>query len=215
MLFSRIGVPLFHRYRVVNRSGTHGAFRGSYMRRRNVGAIAGVLRSSIGCLFDGNEFGCPRSVCPLTAGHGIQTWRRRPPSVHNTTRIRRRRRLSRHLPWPMHLTRPVSQTLKSGKCQIHQSLYSVRLRAMRANRSRGPGRTGPPQWPVRPPARETDLRVTLGRGETSAVLSSVSQSDVRDIRAARWIAASIAWSRDNECSHLPGPISSRPADSGK
>ena len=33
LLFSRIGVPLFHRYRVVNRSGTHGAFRGSYMRR--------------------------------------------------------------------------------------------------------------------------------------------------------------------------------------
>ena len=31
--FSRIGVPLFHRYRVVNRAGTHGAFRGSYMRR--------------------------------------------------------------------------------------------------------------------------------------------------------------------------------------
>ena len=33
LLFSRIGVPLFHRYRVVNRSGTHGAFRGAYMRR--------------------------------------------------------------------------------------------------------------------------------------------------------------------------------------
>ena len=30
---ARIGVPLFHHYRVVNRSGTHGAFRGSYMRR--------------------------------------------------------------------------------------------------------------------------------------------------------------------------------------
>ena len=33
LLFSRIGVPLFHRYRVVNRSGTHRAFRGAYMRR--------------------------------------------------------------------------------------------------------------------------------------------------------------------------------------
>ena len=31
-LLSRIGVPLFHCYRVVNRSGTHGAFRGLYMR---------------------------------------------------------------------------------------------------------------------------------------------------------------------------------------
>ena len=33
LLFSRIGVTLFHRYRIVNRSGTYGAFRGSYMRR--------------------------------------------------------------------------------------------------------------------------------------------------------------------------------------
>ena len=33
LLFSRIGVPLFHHYRVISHSGTHGAFRGSYMRR--------------------------------------------------------------------------------------------------------------------------------------------------------------------------------------
>ena len=36
LLFSRIGVPLFHRYRVFNRSGTHGAFRGAYMRQIHV-----------------------------------------------------------------------------------------------------------------------------------------------------------------------------------
>ena len=33
LLFSHIGVPLFHRYRVFDRPGTHGAFRGTYMRR--------------------------------------------------------------------------------------------------------------------------------------------------------------------------------------
>ena len=33
LLFSRIGVPLFHRYRVISHSGTHAAFRGSCMRR--------------------------------------------------------------------------------------------------------------------------------------------------------------------------------------
>ena len=33
LLFIRIGVPLFHRYRVFGRSGTHGAFRGAYMQR--------------------------------------------------------------------------------------------------------------------------------------------------------------------------------------
>ena len=32
-MFSRIGLPLFHRYRVISHLGTHGAFRGSYMRR--------------------------------------------------------------------------------------------------------------------------------------------------------------------------------------
>ena len=36
LLFSRIGVPLFHRYRVFDRPGTHGAFRGTYMRRMHV-----------------------------------------------------------------------------------------------------------------------------------------------------------------------------------
>ena len=33
LLFSRIGVPLFHQYRVFSRPGTHAAFRGSYMQR--------------------------------------------------------------------------------------------------------------------------------------------------------------------------------------
>ena len=33
LLFSRIGVSLFHRYRIVSRGGTHVAFRGTYMRR--------------------------------------------------------------------------------------------------------------------------------------------------------------------------------------
>ena len=33
LLFSRIGMPLFHRYRVFDRPGTHAAFRGTYMQR--------------------------------------------------------------------------------------------------------------------------------------------------------------------------------------
>ena len=33
LLFSRIGVLLFHRYRIISRTGTHLAFRGTYMRR--------------------------------------------------------------------------------------------------------------------------------------------------------------------------------------
>ena len=33
LLFSQIGMPLFHRYRVFDRPGTHAAFRGTYMQR--------------------------------------------------------------------------------------------------------------------------------------------------------------------------------------
>ena len=33
LLLSRIGMPLFHRYRVFNRPGTNVAFRGTYMQR--------------------------------------------------------------------------------------------------------------------------------------------------------------------------------------
>ena len=32
LLFSHVGVPLFHLYRVFDRHGTHAAFRGTYMR---------------------------------------------------------------------------------------------------------------------------------------------------------------------------------------
>ena len=33
LLFSRIGLPLFHRYRIISHAGTHAAFRGTYMKR--------------------------------------------------------------------------------------------------------------------------------------------------------------------------------------
>ena len=33
LLFSRIGVPLLHRYRVFSHAGTHVAFCGTYMAR--------------------------------------------------------------------------------------------------------------------------------------------------------------------------------------
>ena len=32
LLFSRIGVPLFHHYQIISHTGTHAAFRGTYMR---------------------------------------------------------------------------------------------------------------------------------------------------------------------------------------
>ena len=48
LLFSRIGVPLFHRYRVFGPPGTHVAFRGRYMQRIRTfleGSDAATLRA--------------------------------------------------------------------------------------------------------------------------------------------------------------------------
>ena len=33
LLFSRVGSPLFHRYRIISCTGSHAVFRGTYMRR--------------------------------------------------------------------------------------------------------------------------------------------------------------------------------------
>ena len=46
LLFSRIGVPLLHRYRVFSRAGTHVAFHGTYMAR----VRAFIEESDIACL---------------------------------------------------------------------------------------------------------------------------------------------------------------------
>ena len=55
LLFSCIVSPLLHHYRIINRTGTHAAFRGTYMRRlhfwrnriqhRYVGTVAGAPKS--------------------------------------------------------------------------------------------------------------------------------------------------------------------------
>ena len=36
LLFSRIALPLCHRYRIISRTGSHAAFRGTYLRRLRV-----------------------------------------------------------------------------------------------------------------------------------------------------------------------------------
>ena len=44
LLFSRIGVPLFHRYQIISRKGIHAAFRGRHMR--GIGRGIGLSTSS-------------------------------------------------------------------------------------------------------------------------------------------------------------------------
>ena len=49
LLFSWIGVPLFHRYRIISRTGTHAAFRGMYMRRLHAFLEESVRRQHRRC----------------------------------------------------------------------------------------------------------------------------------------------------------------------
>ena len=83
LFFSRIGVPLFHRYRVVNRLGTHGAFRGSYMRRLHasgVGCDVVTEASQAGAggrFFQDHGIGSPSSLrgehCTSSDGFGASS----------------------------------------------------------------------------------------------------------------------------------------------
>ena len=66
LLFSRIGVPLFHHYWVVNRTGTHGAFRGSYMRRMHAFLEVTSPSSSMRLGY------CSTDVKDIYSGHGGQ-----------------------------------------------------------------------------------------------------------------------------------------------
>ena len=46
LLFSRIGSPLCHRYHLISRTGSHAAFRGTYLRRLRVFLVDAIdLRS--------------------------------------------------------------------------------------------------------------------------------------------------------------------------
>ena len=44
LLFSRIGSPLCHRYRIISRTGSHAAFRGTYIRRLRAFLEESVVR---------------------------------------------------------------------------------------------------------------------------------------------------------------------------
>ena len=54
-LFSRIGSPLCHRYRLISRTGNHAAFRGTYLRRLRAFLDESDCRSRLP--------DCPPSAC--------------------------------------------------------------------------------------------------------------------------------------------------------
>ena len=88
LLFSRIGSPLCHRYRLISRTGSHAAFRGTYLRRLRAfldesdsavvrwlhRRLAQELASRVVKSTDSPASGQPRS----TAGHRTVSRSRRP-----------------------------------------------------------------------------------------------------------------------------------------
>ena len=62
LLFSRIGMPLFHRYRIFDRPGTHVAFRGMYMQRMDT-----FLKESDAALLQTRHRRCAREIATWMA----------------------------------------------------------------------------------------------------------------------------------------------------
>ena len=91
LLFSRIGVPLFHQYRVFSRPGTHEAFIGTYMTR-----IRTFLEESDAASLRARHRRCARRLL-----HGcVRRLRERPLVVNRTAPLS-----------PVHL---VGRALESG-----------------------------------------------------------------------------------------------------
>ena len=76
LLFSRIGVPLFYRYRVFNHSGTHGAFRGAYMRRMHA-----FLEESDAALLRWRHRRCSRDIAARMSWTSLRDTEDRTPDV--------------------------------------------------------------------------------------------------------------------------------------
>ena len=100
LLFSCIGSPLCHRYRLISRTGSHAAFRGTYLRRLRafldgsdsavVGRVhrrlAQELASRVVKSADSPASGQPRSA----AGHWTVSRSRRPRRLKGSCQFGRR-----------------------------------------------------------------------------------------------------------------------------
>ena len=86
LLFSRIGVPLFHRYRVFDCPGTHGAFRGTYMRRMHAFLEASDAASLRRC-----HRRCARDIEARMSRTSLRDTEDRTPDVSSRPKVSRRR----------------------------------------------------------------------------------------------------------------------------
>ena len=85
LLFSRIGVPLCHRYRVFDHPGTHGAFRGSYMRRMHA-----FLEESDAASLRRRHRRCARDIAARMSRTSLRDMGDRTPDVSSRPKVTRR-----------------------------------------------------------------------------------------------------------------------------
>ena len=85
LLFSRIGVPLFHRYRVVYSSGTHGAFRSPYMRQ-----LHAFLEESDAASLHRRHRRCARDIAARMSRTSIRDTEDKTPVVSSQPKVTHR-----------------------------------------------------------------------------------------------------------------------------
>ena len=84
LLFSRVGVPLFHRYRGFDRLGTHGAFRGTYMRRMHA-----FLEESDAASLRRRHRRCAQDIAALMSRTSLRDAEDRTPDVSSRPKVSR------------------------------------------------------------------------------------------------------------------------------
>ena len=85
LLFSRIGVPLFDRYPVFGHPGTHGAFRGAYMKRMHT-----FLEESDAASLRRHHRRCARDIAAQMSRTSLRDTEDRTPDVSSQPRVSRR-----------------------------------------------------------------------------------------------------------------------------
>ena len=120
LLFSHIGVPFFHRYRVFDHPGTHGAFRGTYMRRMHA-----FLEESDAASLRRRHRRCARDIAARMSRTSLWDMEDRTPYVSSRPKVSRRSVFRRP-------TRPAAVACSSvitGTGQPHRSEVST-IRAL-------------------------------------------------------------------------------------
>ena len=213
LLFSRIGSPLCHRYRLISQTGSHAAFRGTYLRRlrafldesdsavvrRLHRRLAQELASRVVKSTDSPASGQARS----TAGHRTVSRSRRPRRLKGVTNS---------------AAGPESRCRLTAEMSSVQALMDLALPRF-AGMADGPRQVHPPwlvasESPALPapgqiePRGEEDFRCSMDQTSMSSVylnldaLSSSSEEESLDVKNHDDLSVTIVCSLEEGGAHV-------------